>query len=447
MKKLSLLFLISIFFLLGCGTSKTQYQDTERMLRQRNFQAAIQKIKAAKEDGKYKKKDRVLYYLDLGMLYHYNGDYQKSNEMLTKAERAIEDLYTKSISKEVKSWALNDNSKAYSGEDYEDIYTNVFMSLNYINMGKYESAMVEARRINEKINLLMDRYRQAEKKIDIQFSASALAHYLSLLLYRDEERNFDSARIDAEHIQKAFERQPDIYKFQTPELPKHSPPPKNKAYLNIVSFAGLGPDKVAKTLRIQTLQNSAAIVFSKGDERYREYFSATAFPVPGMPPGYHFKFEFPEIKMRKNPVRKIVLKINNKPVSEFQRIEDISRIAQRSFEYKLKSIVGKTLTRAAVKYAATVAATEATKKATGSGGLLGAAMSLGASAAASATEQADLRLSYFFPGNAYFTETLLKPGEYNIEIVYYKKSGGVWVDKRSVKVLKGKPNIINSFYF
>ena len=60
------------------------------------------------------------------MLHHYNGDFEQSNTLLSKAETAFDELYTKSIGRAAASMLLNDNILEYSGEDYEDIYLNIF---------------------------------------------------------------------------------------------------------------------------------------------------------------------------------------------------------------------------------------------------------------------------------------------------------------------------------
>ncbi|HDR04815.1 MAG TPA: hypothetical protein ENN84_06165, partial [Candidatus Marinimicrobia bacterium] len=106
-------------------TSTEQFANTDDMLLRGDYQAVISQLEAAKEK-EYKAKDRVLYYLDLGMLHHYAGNFEKSNEFLQKAEYAIEELFTASISKIATSLLLNDNALDYSGEDYEDIYLNIF---------------------------------------------------------------------------------------------------------------------------------------------------------------------------------------------------------------------------------------------------------------------------------------------------------------------------------
>ncbi len=102
----------------------------------------------------YRNKERLLFYLDAGMVHHIHGNWQQSNELLTLAEETIEELYTKSVARAASSMLLNDNSLEYSGEDYEDIYINVFKALNYIELGDPDAAMVEVRRVDEKLGYL-----------------------------------------------------------------------------------------------------------------------------------------------------------------------------------------------------------------------------------------------------------------------------------------------------
>ena len=132
------------------------------------------------------------------------------------------------------SYLANDTVTEYCGEDYEDIYLNVFNALNYYHLGLEEDAMVEIRRIDEKLRLLAARHgteitaaQQAllERGTDVpydseaaavHFSNSALARYLSMLFYRARGR-LDEARIDRDQIRLAFANQPAVYGFPVPD--------------------------------------------------------------------------------------------------------------------------------------------------------------------------------------------------------------------------------------
>ena len=104
--------LISLVVLLfSCSsmmTMKQQFKGVNAKIAQHDYAGALALLEKSK-DKYYEAKDRVMYYLDAGMLSHYAGLYEQSNEYLTKAEYAIEELFTQSISKAAVSLMLNDN--------------------------------------------------------------------------------------------------------------------------------------------------------------------------------------------------------------------------------------------------------------------------------------------------------------------------------------------------
>jgi hypothetical protein len=307
--------------------------------------------------------------------------------------------------------------------------------------------MVEIRKVHIKLNLLQDKYNVENNKTSLNFSNSALAHYLSLLFYRNEHK-FDDANIDKKKIEEAFSSQPDIYNFPKPNLPEINSENFSKtAYLDVISFAGLGPQKIASTVRIQTYRNAIRVYYRQGDEMARRYFGSALIHMPAIQPGYNFKFEFPILKPRKPAVSKIELYVDGNFIKELQLLENMAQVAKKTFEYKQGAIIGKTLTRAVVKYITTIVATEATKQATNTHGFAGALLSLGTSLAVSATEQADLRMSYFFPATAFVTETKLTPGIHKVEIRYYKNGNYLYHDVKEINLKAGKLNLIKSFYF
>ena len=100
---------ISILLLFSCASIQTQvvhYRIIEEDFSHRFYSEAAEEIEKAGSKGKYEEKDRVLFYLDLGMALHLAGRYEESNYYLDKAETAIEENFTKSISKMVISFLL-----------------------------------------------------------------------------------------------------------------------------------------------------------------------------------------------------------------------------------------------------------------------------------------------------------------------------------------------------
>ncbi|MDA3808825.1 MAG: hypothetical protein PF518_00710 [Spirochaetaceae bacterium] len=68
--------------------------------------------------------------------------------------------------------------------------------------------------------------------------------------------------------------------------------------------------------------------------------------------------------------------------------------------------------------------------------------------AVDATENADTRLSQFYPAFAYTGEIEVEPGLHNVEIVYYAGNKEIFRDdKGSVDVKEKSLNLMQSFVF
>ncbi len=460
-KKYYFLILVIIIFSASCAstrTSQSQYQEAAEFFKRRNFAAAGKIIESQKEIS-YKEKDRVLYFLDTGMLYHFSGEYEKSNIALSAAEDAIEELYTKSVSKALVSGVLNDNALDYSGEDYEDIYLNIFKALNYIALNEMDSALVEIRRVHIKLNILEDKYREL---IEIhntsenpegeivprknRFHNDALARYLGLLLYRMEGK-FDSARIESEEIEKAFKLQSQLYPFKKPEIPLLSMD-REKAHLSVIAFSGNSPRKLAETFYLQTTPDVVWIVATSQDEEYvKSVVGFNNIYMPGLKGGFHFKFQYPKMKMMGSEVDRVDIVIDDKISESLDLLENMEKISQEIFLIKQPLVIGKTVIRTVVKNMLKESGKkQASESITGGNPFLDLLLGVTADIAVDATENADLRISPYFPAYARVADITLPPGEHTIRIDYYSKGQIIYRDNRGKADIKeGELNLVESF--
>jgi len=440
-------------------TDKSHYAGTEAMLAKADYSAAITQIEAAKEIA-YTHKDRVVYYLDIGMLHHWNGDYAKSNEFLEKAERAIEENFTKSMTRSASSLILNDNALDYAGEDYEDVYLNAFKALNYLALDQTDEAFVEVRRINNKLVQLESKHAKMADKLSeaeeahesfvpgkSHFHESALGRYLSLILYRNEAK-WDDVRIDRDKMAKGWKLQPDIYTFEMPDFSrttKHIRPPK--ARLNIMAFSGLAPDKKASTFYIHTEENE--IVFAGASENYlgkQSFDGMNMIPWPGVNEGFHFKIQLPYMQPRRSNVRYIEVVVAGSANENLQRLESLENVAIETFSTQKPLIYLKTITRTVIKgLAAEQAKQEMTKNMDNAMAFFSR---LATDLIIDQTENADLRVSRFFPAETAIREIHLDEGRYDININYYGTKGSLlYSDQRTRILIKpGQINLLESAY-
>ncbi len=455
---------VASVILSSCMTTRNlQFVEIDEAARSGDYGTAVSVLEE-NSDSLYGNRDGVLYYLDSGMLHLYNRDYATSIQRFEEAERLIEEYYTRSVSQAAASFLLNDNQIDYAGEDFEDIYLNVFKALAFLEQGNQSAAFVEVRRINDKLNFLEDkyqglaaRYNEAEDSaVDIEvgesrFYNSALGRYLSLLMYRGQG-DFDGARIDWQYIQEAFARQGNIYHFPNP-LDASVIEPTEQGRLSVLSLIGEAPLKRAETLYVVTFDNRVEIIYAgEGDAGILIPEQYTSFYYPGVEGGYRFKFQLPRMEARGSDVDRIRVVADDMPIGELQLLEDMERVAMDTFQIKKPIIFLKTVTRTIVKGIVAQKGKEQMQAAgESSGSALGLAAgligSIATDVAVDASEQADVRVSRYFPAYTYVGEWELDPGTYEISVEYFGRDGLLWVEEIGpVEVGAQGLNLVSSFY-
>jgi hypothetical protein len=257
----------------------------------------------------------------------------------------------------------------------------------------------------------------------------------------------DDARIDKEKIDEAWQLQSHIYNFSKPSLSSYLNR-SDKAKINVISFTGRAPDKKANTLYIHTEKDLIVIGTTKENPRGKQSLETLdLINWSDVKKGYHFKFQLPFMKTRKSNIGRIEVIVDGNSAADLQQIEDIEKVALETFSIKEPLIYLKTITRTVIKgLFAAKRKQEMEKKINNE--LLGFAARLATDAIVDATENADLRISRFFPAKTSITEIEVTPGIHNIKIKYYSKNGSVlFVDDLGDKdITRSGLNLFESFY-
>ncbi len=160
----------------GCSGPMAHYAGVQRSLLAGQTDQAVQIMQAAKEA--YGKKSQLLYLLDEGMVLHLAGRYTESNVALEEAHLLIEDLYTKRLTDTASALLVNEARQPYEGAPHEHVMVNVVKGLNYAFLQQWTEALVEARRIDHRLNVLSDSVDDKE-----EYQEDPFARYLVGLLY------------------------------------------------------------------------------------------------------------------------------------------------------------------------------------------------------------------------------------------------------------------------
>ncbi len=452
---------MTVFLLLcaGCANLETQrkhYEPVTAELKSGNTLAAAEKLEKAYTDGKFPAKDRLLYYLDAGLLHYYAGDYDSSILRLQAGESAAEELFTKSIRRAAVSLLLNDNVLEYAGEDYEILYSNLICALAYLQKKDVEGSFVEIRRANLKLELLEQKYNEAARMLregadkdtnqinidyqskEVRFNNDAFARWLSMHLYAQAGK-YDDARIDHDLLKEAFVTQPHIYNFTPPDV-RYSAD-SGKAILSVVGLSGLAPTKEAFTLRLRTDKqlDLVQILYTDSENKEVEYGH---LPM-NVKEDYFFEFAIPRVAGRASAISKVRASANGKLLGELSLIEDITTVAKETFEAKRSLIYLRSVARAVAK--GLINHQQKSKvKDDGLGGWLKKAL---VDVVTDLSEAADLRTTQYLPGRVQIADFQVEPGTYDVTVSFLDSYGSE-IERRimpQVTVSPGQFNLVQAF--
>lgn len=388
-----------------------------------------------KEKKQYEGAHELLYYFDKGSLLQMLGDYKGSIKSLNAAEETIDALYTKSAVKEVSSFLSNDMNLPYEGEDFEQVMVNVMKSLNFMYAGDYNGARVEARKVNNRLNLLTDRYEGKNKYKD-----DAFARYLSAIAY-ESEGSLDDAYIDYKKSYRAYLDYGTLFSTRVPAQLKQDLLRVSQALGRDEDFRlykETFPDtRFYKQNEFNSLGDVMLVIYD-GMAPYKvNYFITT--PVYNKKTGKTnaVRVAFPKFVPRAYRVDSASVSVSGGTL-EASVYEDISAMAVTNLQEKNLLISVKAIARATTKYLAGQAISEGGKNKW---------LDLAANIYNFASEQADTRSWRTLPGRFHMIRMQLEPGKHEIKLKLNLTDGSVMEKNISVKIKAKQKKAVPVYVF
>ncbi len=413
---------------------------------------------AYREFSKKEKKDDLLYLIERGYLAHEAGHYDTSNIYFDRAELRAEELYTKSISGEIASLVTSDNILPYRGYPHELVLIHYYRAFNYLKLGKVESALVEARKANQRLTQLQD-----EKEGKSTYKNDAFMQYFTAMLY-DSEGEHNDAVVAYRDAYRGFDEYAKLYGAK--------PPPglvsdlhASLQRIGAVDEAGVLLERfpaLEKESQLRMRTNAVVFVetgftpyldavnitipiFEEKDSRYRncndcedEYAAVIvdrygndiyAWRRRDLSLDHVLHFSFP--MMVDFPTEAYSVEVVA-PVGRAMPptlAEPIDAIAKKSFNEKIPKILIKAVARALVKE---FARTRAKKEDAALGALVNIFNI--------ATERADTRSCLFLPNAIWMVQAELPPGTHQLDVIIRSRNG-TEVDRMPVTITTRKDGI------
>jgi uncharacterized protein len=426
----SIIFVLSLL-LQGCAMSVEFYKEVDNNVSIDRFDLAAEVVENNRKT--YGEGSSVLYNLETGLLRHYAGEYDASNARFLESEREMDELYTQSVSTGVGSFVLNDNLLPYEGEDFEKVYVNLFLALNYARLGKIEDAIVEARKVDLKLNEYSRKYDGKNS-----YKQDAFVRYVMGVLYEANGEPND-AFISYRQAYDGYKAYDTLYATGCPsylesdlirtagglgfvdELSeyentfgmKYTPPPKDEGTLLVLIYSGKGPVKEEVKLKVSIMDKDGTV--------------------------HTFVAAVPKFRSRQRSFRQYRISVKGDEMSEDKSSElgeNVDAIAAKNLDERIGMIYLKTAGRALLKFLAAEKAKKEMKK--NDSALANFLTSVAVDAAYDASEKADIRTWRTLPHDIQLARLQLPAGSYTVSV---SDQSSQPVDSRTVTIKPGSVSV------
>jgi uncharacterized protein len=438
------LFLAALPLVTGCASSASRYHLIEQSLLAGNPQQATAIVEQSERD--YGGKSRLLYDMDRGMLLQLAGQYQLSSAALEQAEAEVERLYTRTVRSETAAFLTNDTTLPYEGDPYEHVMINVVKALNYAAQGQLQGALVEARRIDHRLNVLNDTVKEGGS-----YRNDGFARYLSGILfeaagdlnnafiaYRNAYEAYEAARgwsrtsapaalrtdllrtAEAVNFTAEFEE----YRRQFPDV-AWEPFSKQRqlAQVVMISYNGRAPRKEDRYFDLPlSLDALQLVLLNRGLSPLPQQRNRAVDGVLYGLSGRVVRVALPYLVPQKTQVlseNMLLTDSTGRLISVRSELaHNVTALAEKSLSDRLPQITVKALARAATKFALAEGATRGAQQAAGKDaapwvGLLVGLLSKGL---AVASEEADKRSWQTLPDEIHIARAWVAAGQYQVSI-------------------------------
>jgi uncharacterized protein len=393
-------------FASACGSARMNDRESDSLFRQGRYAETAERLQKKMEKEGEDSRDRLLYLLDIGLSHHLAGNFAESNKALLEAEKVADIKDYTSLANETATLLVTDNIKHYKGEDFEKVLVNVYLAMNFALMGNYESALIEARKVNRKLYLMVSEGKRKYKQ-------NAFASYLSGILF-ESQGEFNDAYVDYKKVREL--------------MPEFKPVGRD---LWRMAQALRMPDEMERwdkeyALTAEDHQEAMKTRLGKGKNRkaeiivlYQNGISPVKRPNPNLP-------SIPEFHPRSNPVQTAQVTVDNLEAGQPVPLHNIEETAIENLKEKYAGIIAKKLAGAAAKLVVANQIQQRTNN---------AALGDLARLVMFASDQADCRSWNLLPRDLQLLRVPVEPGPHTVRVV--PVGGGAPMEK-TIHVDPGK---------
>jgi hypothetical protein len=391
--------ILVLALLSGCATASKKSEQVYDLLRKGETTQAIELLKVPAELAD---DDQLVYLLELGTALQVAGQYEESNKIFERANRLADIQDYHSLSRITGALLISERLIQYKGDDFEKVLINAMMAINYAALGDLDGALVEARRLNQKLYKF-----KFEAKRD--YEQNPFARYLSAVLY-EADKNWDSAYIDYE---EAYKLQPSFEDLRPRLVWAAKKASRGEAHAKWKKTFG-NPEVPASWS--DPTQGELVVIYQQG-----------AGPVKAPHPDWP---RIPKLYPRYTVGKWAAVRVESQEAVRSQIVFDSEAVSIKTLDDTYAGLIAKRVAGIAAK---AVVADQIRQK----NELLGQLAWIGMNLA----DQADLRQWNTLPQTFQMARIPLKPGKYKVEVAGLDISGNATGESsgpREIEIKSGK---------
>jgi hypothetical protein len=317
------------------------------------------------------------------------------------------------------------------------------MALNYVGMGQWEEALVEARKVDHKLNVINNRYDSDQKNI---YSEDAFVRFLMGVIY-ESQKEINEAFISYRNAEKIYETYNRLYGVSAPHV----------LLLKLIHAA-------------DTMHFEDQLVYYRNKYRWFKFFASSPVTpsaevyflhynglcpykvedrlVAVLPDQYVLKIAIPKFKRRLYKIQRCEIVLRSVDGRGIYRThteigEDIGSIAIMNLKNRIARIKAKAVARATAKYMAAKGTAKLVKDKKGKDWGLFARQVF--NMAAVVTERADLRFCSLLPDRIDIGYLKLPAGTYEVTVNTKDAKGHIVgrIDLADIRVIAGEKKFLS----
>jgi uncharacterized protein len=188
-----------LLILLGCAASYTRTMTPVlQELNQGPPDRAVARLREVFPDTTGR--NRLLYLMELGNLARYSNQHYLAQQALLQADRISDLQRGVDLAGQAQAMLTSDLALEFRGADYEKVFINYCLAASFASAGNIESAVVEARRVNEKLKEINTHYGENPNR----YTDDAFVRYFMGVLY-EMDQDWDDALVSYRLAMAAYD--------------------------------------------------------------------------------------------------------------------------------------------------------------------------------------------------------------------------------------------------